>query len=159
MNAIWRWHDATSRALFVIAGAALVTATSLYLFEVTARYVLNAPTTWSNEVVRYCLAVMMFGALPEVTRRLSHIAIDIVPTSLPPQFARPLTRLNALLAAGACGSAAWIAGQEAMKQFARGLMTNAAHPIPRWWITALIAFGFASAALHFVRHVTARPDR
>ncbi len=156
MNAVWRAHDATSQALFALAGVALITATGLYLFEVTARYIFNAPTTWSNEAVQYCLAIIVFGALPEATRGLAHVAIDIVPTSLPPRIAGPLMRFNAALASVACGASAWIATREALRQFDRGLMTNAAHPIPRWWITAIIAFGLASAALHFLRHAADR---
>lgn len=156
MGTLCRLHDASSRALFWCAGLALCVATFLYLFEVAARYLLNAPTTWSGEVVQYCLAILIFAALPEATRRGAHVAIDILPTSLPERLAGPLMRLNALLAFGACAAASYVVGTEAIKQFDRGLLTNAAHPIPRWWITAILSLGLASAALHFLRHTVRR---
>lgn len=144
-------HDATSRWLFVLAGAALSLAVSLYVFEVIMRYGFGAPTTWSGEAVQYALAVLIFCALPDITRRHAHVAIDIVPEALPPAVSVWLNRITAILAAGACAVAGWIIAGEAMRQFERGLMTNAANPIPRWWITAIIALGFTSAALHFLR--------
>ncbi len=131
-------------------------ATGLYLVEVTARYFLNAPTTWSLEAVQYALAVLIFAALPEVTRRSAHVTIDIVPSALPKRSAEILSRINNLIGAAACSLAAWIAMMEAVKQFDRGLLTNAAHPIPRWWITSVIALGLASSAVHFLRHTMAR---
>lgn len=120
------------------------------------RYLLGAPTTWSGEAVQYALAVMIFCALPEVTRRNAHVAIDILPEALPPRVALWLGRVTALIAVGACGVAAWIVAGEAARQLERGVMTNAANPIPRWWITAVIALGFGSAAMHFLRQLPGR---
>lgn len=150
-------HDATSRWLFALAGGALCLAVSLYVFEVVMRYGFGAPTTWSGEAVRYALAVLIFCALPDVTRRNAHVAIDILPAALPPGPSLWLTRFAALIAAGACATAGWIVAGESLRQFDRGLMTNAANPIPRWWITAVIALGFASASLHFLRHAGPKP--
>lgn len=152
-------HDTSSRLLFAVAGMALCTACALYLYEVAARYLFDAPTTWTNEAVQYSLAMLIFLALPDITRRAAHIAIDIVPASLSGGPAIWLARLNNLVAAGACLFAGWIAFGEAAKQFDRGLLTNAAHPIPRWWITAVITLGLASAAMHFLRHAMARDER
>jgi TRAP-type C4-dicarboxylate transport system permease small subunit len=156
MDRLAAWHDASSRWLFALAGGALAAIVALYVFEVVLRYAFTAPTTWSGEAVQYALAVLLFGALPEVTRRGAHVAIDIVPETLPPRTAAALGRINAALGAGACAVAGWIVAGEALTQFERGLMTNAANPIPRWWITAVIATGFASAALHFLRQAGAR---
>lgn len=156
MDRIAAWHDASSRWLFTLAGMALIAIVALYVFEVVMRYAFTAPTTWSGEAVQYALAVLLFGGLPEVTRRGAHVAIDIIPESLSPRAARVLGRINAALGAGACAMACWIVAGEALRQFDRGLMTNAANPIPRWWITAVIALGFVSAALHFLRLVGTR---
>ncbi|MEM8853940.1 MAG: TRAP transporter small permease [Pseudomonadota bacterium] len=151
-----RVHDGSSKLLFVAAGLALAAAATLYVFEVTARYAFNAPTTWSGEVVGYALCLVIFLGLPEATRRGAHIAIDIVPSTLTGWKAAALLRTTDALAAAACLAAGLIAGREALNQLSRGLMTNAAHPIPRWWITAVIAAGLLSAALHFLRHALSR---
>lgn len=131
-------------------------AVALYAFEVVARYLFDAPTTWSGEAVQYALAILIFCALPDVTRRAAHVAIDIVPEALPEHARALLARFNNGVATLATGIAAWIVAGESLRQFEKGLMTNAANPIPRWWITALIALGLASAALHFLRHAMER---
>lgn len=156
MARLGQLHDATSRLLFAAASLALAAAVGLYLFEVVARYVFVAPTIWSGELVRYSLAVLIFAALPEITRRGAHVAIDILPASLPAHLAGPLGRVNAIFAGLACTVAGWIAANEAARQAVRGLMTNSAFPIPRWWITAIIAIGLASAGLHFLREAMRR---
>lgn len=151
------FHDTSSRWLFALAGGALALAALLYCLEVLMRYGLGTPTTWTGEAVQYALAIMIFCALPDITRRNAHIAIDILPEALPPHISRLLGRISALLAAAACGVAGWIIAGEALRQFERGLMTNAANPIPRWWITAVMAAGFLSAALHFLRQTGRSP--
>lgn len=152
VNAIVKIHDRSSRWLFRLAGAALVAAVVLYSLEVNLRYFVNAPTSWSEEFVQYALVILIFCALPEVTRSGRHIAIDILPSALPDRACAILRRLNSLIAASATCVAAYIVANESLRQFETGLMTNAANPIPRWWITMLIAVGLASTALHFLRH-------
>ncbi|MFC2967752.1 TRAP transporter small permease [Acidimangrovimonas pyrenivorans] len=156
MTPLGRFHDLTSRGLFALAGGALVAALFLYVFEVIARYLFAAPTVWSGEAVQYALAVVIFTALPEITRRGAHVAIDMVPEALSGRPALWLGRFNVAIATLACATAAGIVGKESLIQFRRGLMTNAAIPVPRWWITAIIALGLASAALHLARRF-ARP--
>lgn len=153
-----RLHDTTSRGLFLAAGASLALTVMLYLFEVCARYVFNAPTTWTSELVQYCLSAVIFLALPDITRRQAHILIDLIPQALSARGASILSHVNSFVAGIACASAGLIVAFETHKQFEQGLLTNAAHPIPRWWITAIIAVGLLSAALHFIRNAFAKPE-
>lgn len=146
-----RLHDAATRALFALAWLALACAGALFVYGVVARYFFNSPSTWAGEAVSYCLVVIIFAALPELTRENAHIAVDIVPDSLPAQFGDILGRLNAFIATIVCVGAGWIAAGQALKQFERGVMTNAANPIPKWGFTALIAVGLLGAASHFIR--------
>lgn len=143
--------DAACAALFALAGAALAAMAGLYLWEVAARYALGAPTIWTSDAVGYALSVAIFAALPEVTRRRAHVAVDILPAALPGRGRRALTRATDAAAGLAAGAAGWIAGGEALRQLERGLMTNAAVPVPRWPITATIAAGLLLAALVLLR--------
>ena len=143
--------DAVSAALFGLAGAALVAMAGFYLWEVVARYALNAPTVWTSDAVGYALAVVVFAALPEVTRRRAHVAVDIVPAALPDGPRRLAVRVTDAAAGLAAGAAGGIAAREAWRQLERGLLTNAAVPVPRWPITAVIALGLILAALILLR--------
>jgi len=146
-----KFHDMTSRVLFWCAGGALALAVSLYVFEIIARYFFNAPTSWSGELVQYCLCVLIFFALPEVTRKKAHVAIDMIPEMLSPKMQQILRRINALLAGCTCFVAGAIVTTAVFKQFDTGLLTNAVHPIPRWWITSVIMIGLISSGIHFIR--------
>lgn len=151
MEALFRLHDLSSRSLFMVAGAVLVASTGLYVAEVVLRYALNAPTTWSGEFVEYGLLAIIFLSLPEVTRAKAHITMDLVSQALSLRGRRMLYSANMLVSAGACFVASYFAGVEALRQFNRNVLTNAANPIPRWWLTTLICIGLLSAGLHMAR--------
>ena len=151
MSAVSRALDGAAGALFALAGAATVAMAGLYLWEVVARYALGAPTIWTSDAVGYALSVAVFAALPEVTRRRAHVAVDIVPAALPGRGRVALTRATDAAAGLAAGAAGWIAAGEAWRQLERGVMTNAALPVPRWPITAVIALGLLLAALLLLR--------
>ena len=154
MTAASRVLDVTARGLFVLAGAASVAMAGFYLWEVVARYALGTPTIWTSDAVGYALAVAVFAALPEVTRRRVHVAVDILPAALPDRPRILVTRATDAAAGLATGAAGWIAMSEAWRQLERGLMTNAAIPVPRWPITAMIALGLLLAALILLRDAT-----
>ena len=148
--------DVVSAALFVSAGAALGAMVLLTLWEVVARYAFDAPTTWTAEAAGYALAAVVFAGLPEVTRRNAHVAIDVLPVLLPPRAGAALVRITDAVAGLTAGIAAAIVAREAWRQLGRGLMTNAAVPVPRWPITAVIALGLGLAALVLIRQALRR---
>lgn len=47
-------------------------------YEVISRYLLNAPTTWSDEIASYLLIAIVFLGLAQNLRLGGHIRIDIV---------------------------------------------------------------------------------
>ena len=151
MNAASRAMDGVAAMLFAVAGVATVLMAGFYLWEVVARYALGAPTIWTSDAVGYALSVAIFAALPEVTRRRAHIAVDILPAALPDRGRTWTIRATDAAAGIAAGTAGWIAAGEAWRQLDRGLMTNAALPVPRWPITAVIALGLLLAALVLLR--------
>ena len=79
------------------------------------------------------------------------MAVDVLPAALPDRGRLTLTRATDAAAGLAAGAAGWIAAREALRQLERGLMTNAAVPVPRWPITAVIAVGLLLAALVLLR--------
>ena len=152
-------HDAATRGGFYVAGVALIAIAFLYLLEVVLRYFLNAPTDWTLEVIRYLLLVTIALAAPEVTRTRAHIVIDMVYTWFRNPRAEAVYRAAIAGACmGACLLAAYILGSETLRQFDRGVQTNAAYPIPRWWLTAMLTYGFASMALHFLAGAVGRRE-
>jgi TRAP-type C4-dicarboxylate transport system permease small subunit len=63
------------------------------LIQVFARYVLNSPTAWSEELARFLMAAVTMLGSATVIRREGHIAVTVLVDRLP----RPLASLIALL--------------------------------------------------------------
>lgn len=158
MTGLGRTLDLATSALFALSGAALASMVALYLYEVAARHLSGAPTIWSAEAVGYALAVVIFAALPQVTRARARVAVDILPASLPEGAGRALIRITDAAAAIAASGAGAIVAREAWRQFERGLTSSGAVALPRWPVTALIALGLLLAAIHLVRHAARPPE-
>ncbi len=146
-------HDIITRISLYAAMLCLAFIAAAYCYEVVLRYVFDAPTTWVNPFTSYALCLMIFLALPEMTREGSHLAINILPESLSPETGAVLMKLVHLIGLVAALAAAWISGTETMKQYVGDIFTMAHHPVPKWIISIAIPYGFGSAALYFMRHL------
>jgi C4-dicarboxylate transporter, DctQ subunit len=144
-------HDRITSLAFAIACLALVVMLGAYLYEIAARYAFNAPTRWSSDVVQYMLCVSIALSFPLVTRDGGHVAITSFVEKLSARrqqlHARSVQWMGSAVLALTC--AIFIA--VAMTQAGGGIETVAAFPIPKWWLSALAAFGFGDSALHLLR--------
>jgi C4-dicarboxylate transporter, DctQ subunit len=144
-----------TRALFVLACVALVLMLGAYVIEVALRYLFNAPTRWSSDVVSYAMLVSVVFALPAVTRDGGHVAITSLVERLAPARRALAFRALAWVSAAVCAAAVALLGQQAYLQWQGGIDTVAAIAIPKWWLSAAVALGLAGAAAHFVAHALA----
>ena len=155
MPAFWRrlaeLHDAVTRASFAGAAAVLAAIAVSFCYEVAARYFFAAPTSWANAFVSYLLCAAIFLAVPELTRRRAHVAINLLIDRASPQWAHRLTRLIRLAGAVACLLATWISANATLDQIALGIDTISAYPIPKWMVSIFIPYGMLSAGLYFLR--------
>lgn len=139
-----------SKASFALACAALVVILCSYIIEVVARYGLGKPTVWSTDLVNYALCASIFLAMPEITRSAGHVAITSLIEKLSATNQSLLARGLCFCGGLLCALTVWIAGGAALVQAQGGIETVAAFAIPKWWLTALVAYGFGLSALHFV---------
>ena len=152
-----RLHDGLTWLTFALAVLSLAVIIVTFCFEVVARYMFNAPTTWALALTSYLLCLMIFAALPEMTRTSSHIAITIVLDKLPAGPAASLRALINVLGVGACALATWITADEAFAHLVGNIWTIQSWPIPKWLVSGFIPYGFASAGLYFLRHLLRDP--
>jgi TRAP-type C4-dicarboxylate transport system permease small subunit len=85
--------DGISQLLVFISAAVLVLLVSVSLWEVFARYVLNAPTLWAFDIVNLCNGSLLALAAAYAQKTGAHVSIDVFSRSFPPRF-------GALLLAG-----------------------------------------------------------
>lgn len=145
--------DLVTRLSMYASGMALLLITSSYVFEVIMRYFLDAPTSWSSDVIQWFFAAMIMLALPEVTRTNSHIVISFFLEKMKPRSRLNLGRVLASVGFAMCMLTAWICLQETLRQYDRSIETLWSHPIPKWWISAFIPFGFGLSGLQMLRSV------
>lgn len=147
------FHDRLTRAGFVLATAFIGVIAASFVYEVIARYFFNAPTSWSYAVGEYVLCAAIFLSAPEQARRGAHISIGLIFDKLSPEQTRRLRLFGCLIAAAACCLAAWITGGETWRQFEQDVTTLTSFPVPKWWVSIFIPYGFLSAAIHFLRQL------
>jgi TRAP-type C4-dicarboxylate transport system permease small subunit len=152
-------HDAVTSASFGAAAAVLAGIALSFCYEVAARYFFAAPTSWANALVSYLLCAAIFLAVPELTRRRAHIAINLLVDHVPRNVAGMLHTLIRAAGAAACLLATWISGNETLSQINQGITTISAYPIPKWWVSVFIPYGMASAGLYFLRDLIGRDIR
>jgi TRAP-type C4-dicarboxylate transport system permease small subunit len=155
MHPFWRkladLHDAITSASFAGAAAVLGAIAFSFCYEVTARYFFAAPTSWANSFVSYLLCVAIFLAVPELTRRRAHVAINLLLDRLSPKRATLLNRVIRAASAAACLLATWITANATLDQIYLGITTISTYPIPKWWVSIFIPYGMLSAGLYFLR--------
>ena len=75
--------DRLSYALAVIAMIQIVLMIVVMLYEVLLRYGFDAPTLWSNDIVKYTNGTLFLLAAAWTLRKNQHVRIDFLATRLP----------------------------------------------------------------------------
>ena len=151
LRRLGRLHDTLTEAGVRLAMAGLALIVLAYAWEVVARYFLGAPTRWSGDLVGYLLLFVTFMALPAVTATGGHVAVTVLLERLSPRAQVWAGRAIALVGAVVCLFLMKVCLDETVRQVQRGVRMMAAHPVPKAWISVWVVYGFAGAALHFLR--------
>ena len=158
MKRIWRFGEVVAGGLASLSAILLLVILSLYVSEIVLRYGFNAPTTWSADVVVYCLPAFVFLALPEISRRGTHVAITFLIESISGRAVRLLQLAIGIFCSALSFVAAWITGNIVLRLIASGILTEGVTPIPKWIITAPLPVGFTLMALGFLQMLFAPKD-
>lgn len=153
LRALTKAHDWLTHGSFVVATILLGVIFIEYCAEVVLRYLLNAPTSWGLELISYSQCISAFLIMPLLTKIGGHVAITMLVERLPPRAAGILSWILYFLAFVICALGTWITWDETHRQFVRDVQLMKVHPIPQWWISIFIGYGFAMSALHFLRHL------
>ena len=150
IKALCRLHDVLSDAGYVISAAGLGIMTAVYCYEVLTRYFLGLATDWANDTFSNVLCVTIFAMVPHATRLAQHISITLV-IEIAPGSRPALKAFSCILGFAMCAFAAWMSYEENVRQVVQQVVTEQNHPIPKWWMSVWITFGFLGAAFYFLR--------
>jgi TRAP-type C4-dicarboxylate transport system permease small subunit len=150
MRPLLRLHGLVTDLGYLAAAFGLIGMGALYCMEVVFRYFLNAPTRWSLEFITYLMLVVTFLAIPHAARAGMHIAVTLLADLYPRQAWRILTAMNAI-GLILCSFIAYISLLENIAQYQGSIETIGNIPIPKWWLSVFITYGFANSALWYLR--------
>jgi TRAP-type C4-dicarboxylate transport system permease small subunit len=106
--------------LGAIAGVLLFGMMTLTFIDVVLRYVFNAPLRGSFEVTELMLVVLIFAALPLVSRREEHVVMDFLDRFLPLRIYRALRAFEHIVSAAVMTGMGCLLWQKATKLAAYG---------------------------------------
>ena len=130
--------------LLLFAGLAAVVFLQFF-----SRYVLNSSIGWTEEIARYLLIGVTFVGCVTVTRKGTHIAVEVLDAYLPEAAARLLRRTVDLLLIGIYAWLAWVCIK--LAQRTPGMMVSIDLPKSvTYWVCAI---SLAVMALYQLRHV------
>jgi TRAP-type C4-dicarboxylate transport system permease small subunit len=82
-----RWTTSFS---MLAACAMLLVASSLGLFQILTRFVLEQPAEWTEVLIRFSLIWMVFMGIPTAFRQGAMVSVDVLYRWSPPQIKRVL---------------------------------------------------------------------
>jgi len=99
-----RWTTGLS---LLIACLMLVIASSLGMFQIITRFVLEQPAEWTEILIRLSLIWMVFMGIPAAFRQGAMVSVDVLYRWSPPKVRRVLDWLVCLAALALVGVIIW----------------------------------------------------
>jgi TRAP-type C4-dicarboxylate transport system permease small subunit len=154
--------DTLCRGLLVLTVASLLLALVALTLNVVFRFFLTSMSGWIVELVqgdsvyqfaRAAIVIMIFGGLPEVTRRRAHIRIGVVPDRASASWARRLDLFNLAASALIFTGFTWACAVYALNAYRLNTTIGSNPPWPVWPIAAFMVVGLAFSVLVLVAQV------
>lgn len=134
------------RVLTLVAVIILVTMVALVAIAVVARYVFNAPLSYSYDLSTLLFAWTIFLGLYIAERENAHISLDIVVEKLNPGTRRVVAIIRQILLIAISGYLAWIGTQLILRT---GMQVSSLR-ISAKWLYASMPVGFGLMALIYL---------
>jgi len=134
--------------LGAIAGLLLFCMMTLTFIDVVLRYLFNAPLRGSFEITELMLVVLIFAALPLVSRREEHVVMDFLDRFLPLAIYRALRALEHIVSAAAMTGMGCLLWQKASKLAAYGDTTAVLRIELAPFVYAIALLIFITALIH-----------
>ena len=106
-QAFLRFERITSGVALAGACLMLVIASSLGMFQIVTRFVLEQPAEWSEILIRLSLIWMVFLGIPAAFRQGAMVSVDVLHRWSPPRVKRVLDWIVCLSALTLIGVIVW----------------------------------------------------
>lgn len=147
-SALTRLEGALEPLLGVLAGVLLFCMMTLTFADVVLRYLFNAPLRGSFEITELMLVVLIFAALPLVSRREEHVVMDFLDRYIPLAIYRVLRALEHVVSAAVMFGMGWLLWQKAGKLAAYGDTSAVLRIELAPYVYAIALLIFVTALIH-----------
>jgi TRAP-type C4-dicarboxylate transport system permease small subunit len=141
-----------------IAGVLLFCMMTLTFVDVVLRYIFNAPLRGSFEITELMLVVLIFAALPLVSRREEHVVMDFLDRFLPLGIYRALRALEHIVSAAVMTGMGCLMWSKASKLAAYGDTTAILRIGLAPYVYAIALLIFITALIHLALVFSRRRD-
>jgi len=155
LDILWKIDDFMALGEKHVATLLFIAMIFFMVYQVTARFILQIPAPWTEELSRYLWICMGFIGSGVAMKTQTHIEINVIQTYIDnvkdtkkkAQVIKliDLVRFSIILAF--CAYMAHMCFDFTLRVIAMNQLTPALQ-IPKWWIDAVITFGWASMAFH-----------
>ena len=144
--------------LGIIAGVLLFCMMTLTFVDVVLRYIFNAPLKGSFEITELMLVVLIFAALPLVSRREEHVVMDFLDRFVPLWVYRAMRALEHIVSAAVMAGMGWLLWQRASKLAAYGDTSAVLRIELAPFVYAIALLVFVTALIHVALVFSRRRD-
>lgn len=156
MKAFTTILDRLEKTLFVVAALAITGMTAVILLQVFLRYVLNNPTSWSEEFATLCFVWCVALVIPLGVRHQEHIAMEFVVNRLAGarwRWAQILLNAVVGLTLVAIGIAAFGLFSSGARQVMPGISMSSGLEIPQLVTYISLPIGCFAAGLYALERI------
>jgi TRAP-type C4-dicarboxylate transport system permease small subunit len=157
-KALTRLDARMQPVLGAIASVLLFCMMTLTFVDVVLRYVFNAPLKGSFEITELMLVVLIFAALPLVSRREEHVVMDFLDRFLPLGIYRALRALEHIVSAAVMTGMACLMWSKASKLAAYGDTSAVLRIGLAPYVYAIAVLIFITALIHLALVFSRRRD-
>lgn len=136
--------DGLSIALGCLAATAVLAIMGISAFDIVARYLFNAPTSWAIEVCGYLLVAATFLGAAYAEKKGAHINVDILVNNLKAKPRASLMGFAAWLGVTFSAFAAWQSGLFAYADYRNGTRFWGLLETPQWIPQVPIVIGLVA---------------
>jgi TRAP-type C4-dicarboxylate transport system permease small subunit len=134
----------------VIGAGLLCFVAAIIFLEVSSRALLGTSQLWVIEVSEYALLFITFLGAPYLLEKNMHVVLDLVYDSLPSDWRRAVTVLNAAIGFALCAILAVVGFGVVLDQYDVGVRQSTVMAPRSWWITASLPLGMTLMAVQFL---------
>lgn len=148
--------DALDRTLTWLSAIPVALIVVLTFIDVLGRYIFASPLRGSLEIIEYAMALVIFSALPLVTRRREHVTVSLIENLVKGQARQIKVILCDLISAFALGMLTWRLYVQAAEDLESGgstIVLNLPHAPLNFALTAFAGLSTLIVLMMIVRTV------